>query len=517
MRSLWGHRALVLGLAAALAPGCTDTRDAGACGGQPCSVPQSRAALLEALGDNDDAVAAYFRQAAAADGTVGRDWSEVLGGIGDTLECDEARSRSFIVLSNLGLAPKGLVTHCSDEPVEASRFFAVFEPDVERGDLDGERFRMVGWDATAGTYRRYQMVPREDALSVSVEPEFCTACHGGRFTDRPWVPIMNEMTNPWAQWNAEPSFRSLAFDEHFEALPTGEVFDAIADPLRLESASRLEPVVRAAFDRVTAARISRRTDAPDIEAALELLRPVFCDETINYVSEIHRSGELASAAVLDPGLRRMVRALGPAEAHSWSWLHDDAIHLALPGSEDPALLLIPVRGEATVQAEAALVSRQVLTPMQVLRVRALDWSRPVDSTFRCELHEAGRERVLRDQRSAVSAAANNAALLPLVYEELLRISTPAGLVDLSTGDENTLVAIADAGGPDVREALAAGDLASYTMTLAELGDAVQTHLVQTVQAPDARARLHADGFRRACAVAAVDLTAPFFEDAQDCP
>jgi hypothetical protein len=502
----WRRALPVLGLGAALAGGCTEIDDADACGGQPCSVPQSRDALIDALDGHADPVADALRSAAAADGTVGYQWEEVLGGVADALGCDPERSRSFVVLSNLGLAPKGLMTHCTDDPVDASRFFAVFEPDEMRGDLDGERFRMVGWDATARRYRRYQIVPRDGALAVAIEPEFCSACHGGRSGGEPWVPIMNELTNPWAQWNAEPSFRSLGFEEHLEGLPTGHVFDAVAAPGRLESASRLEPAIRAALDRVTAARIGRRHEPAELEAALELLRPVFCDETVNYVSEIHRSGEIKAAAVIDPGLRRMLVAL---EAGSWSWLHEDAIHLPPAGVDEPELVLVPVRGEATVQAEAALLSRQVLTPMQVLRVRALDWSRPMGSTFRCGLYEAGRARVLEDGISGDHSS--NATLVPVVFSEIMRLEGPRGMIDL-IGDETSLIAIADAESPEVFEVLDKGE----AVTPAELGEAIDAHLADLL-GPGARAKLDLERHARACSVRAEDPTAPWFDDAQSCP
>lgn len=502
-----------LAIGAVLGTGCAVAENAGACGEEACFVPDSREALHEALEGKGDAVAAYFRDVAAPDGTVGTDWSEILEGVAQHLSCDSADARSFVVLSNLGLAPKGIVTHCSDDPVAASRFFAVFEPNDARTDLDPDRFRLVGWDAPTSTYRRYQMVPQGDALGVSVEPAFCTSCHGGPFGVQAWVPIMNEMTNPWAQWHAEPSFRSLAFDEAFDATQTGEVFEALADPTLLDSASRLEPVVRAAIDRVTAARIAQRAGAPELEVALDLLRPVFCDESLNYVSEVHRSGELRAAALVDPGLRGMVQTVA---AGDWSWLHDDTLHLPPPTADEPALVLVAVRGESTVQAERALVSRQVLTPMHVLRVRALDWSRPVGSTLRCRLYEEGRARLERDDRFDVGDHEDNAELVPVVYEHLMQLATPQGLVSLQTGDDQTLVAIADAESPVAREDLAAGAVERHAMSVAELGDAIDAHLGTLLQATDARAQLDAERLRRACMARAQDPTAPLIEGAEDC-
>ena len=502
--------------AALWAGGCGSAEHEEACGqGQVCSIPESREALLATLEGHADPVADWLRGAAEEDGTVGRDWNEVLGGVASTLGCDAERTRSFVVLSNLGLAPKGLVTHCSDDPVEASRFFAVFEPNQQRSDLDAERFRMVGWDAQVGAYRLYQMVPRHDALTVSVEPVFCATCHGGQSRRSTWVPVMNEMTNPWAQWNAEPGFRSVAFDEHFESTMIGEVFEAVADPIRLDSAARLEPVIRAGIDRVTAASVARRGSPPDLELAFELLAPVFCDETYNYVSEVHRSGEIRMSALLDSGLRRMVQALEPAE-RPWAWVHEDSVFVPPPRPDETAIVLMAVRGEVSVQAEAALVSRRVLTPMQVLRVRALDWTRPIGSGFRCDLFESGRARILADPPE-LEAHADTATLVSQVFDELLHVQTDQGLVSLATGDELSLVAIADVQDPEVEQALRAGALSGSVSSVVALGEEVEAYVTGMTQGADARARLVAERNRRACEVRRRDLTAPTFEGIEACP
>ncbi|HET6582405.1 MAG TPA: hypothetical protein VFG69_03135, partial [Nannocystaceae bacterium] len=344
-----------LAVVATLTGGCEAEAgdDEDECGaGLECDVPATRAELLALVEGFDDPVARFLAEASDGDAVLPGDHEDVLAGVRAQLGCTEERERSFVVLSNAAYAPKAIVTQCTDEPVTASQLFTVFEPTGESGDLDPTRFRMAAWDPAAGRFHRYQFVPRDGGLGVSVEPAFCTGCHGGPYAIGEWAPIMNEMTNPWALWNAQPGFESFQFDEHFPADGPGDVFAGLARDGRLDSASNLEPVVRAAIDRVVSARLAARTGAPDLDVAAALLRPVFCDESANYVSEQHRSGEIPQSAVLDPGIRRMLLAIDPT-GWPWTFVQDDALFLAPPTGDEAPLVLVGVRGETTVQAEAA--------------------------------------------------------------------------------------------------------------------------------------------------------------------
>jgi hypothetical protein len=429
-------------------------------------LPRTRAELLAAVDGFADPVSAYLRQAATPDGVIGSDWREILEGVGDVLGCPSSTERNFVVLSNLALTPKALATRCTDDPQHASELFAVLEPDEAGADIDPLHLRLAAWDAQAGSYRRYQLAPHPaGGLGIAVEPQFCAACHGGPFGSTQWVPIMNEMTNPWAQWNAEPGFASFLFDEPLAEQSTGVVFEDVVDSEQLESASRLEPIVRAAIDRVTAVRIAGRSDSADLDQALELVRPLFCDESVNFVSEIHRSGEVRATAFADAGLRRMFLALDPV-GWPWTWLTDETVHLVPPAANEQPLALFAVRGESTVQAEAALVSRGVLTPEQVLRVKALDWIHPVGSSLRCDLFESGRDRFERG-----STLEDNVALVRVLYDGLMQLETDGGLVDLKLAGDR-VYAVADAEDPATRAALEAGDLGGFEVSWTDLGAAI---------------------------------------------
>lgn len=486
------------------AAGCGDGADApSACGDQACELPTDRADLLERLAGAADPVAEWLRVAANDAGAVEGSHETWLEGLREQLGCAAADERSFVVLSNDDYEPKVIVTQCANDPVVASRLFAVFEPE-SGDDVDAERFRIAAWDDDAARFRRYQVAPTDGGLTVAVEPQFCASCHGGPYALPDWTPIMNEMTNPWAQWNAEPGFVSFAFDE-FPA-HNGPVLEALLADGRLDSASNLEPVVRAAIDRTTAARVAERDGAATLEAAASLVRPVFCDENVNFVSEIHDSGEIALSAALDPGLRRAMALLRPDA--TWSFVLDDALQLP-PGAEP--LVLVAVRGETTVQLEAALLSRGVLSPIDVLRVRALDWTHPVASATRCDRFEAA---LARGQGGALDPAAfaDAAELARALFE--LALEVPGG--SLADVGDDAVVALADAADVEALARIDAGDLDGATLSIDALGEAIEAELA-AVESTEGRARLADERIRRGCAARRTYPIAPLIPGTDDCP
>lgn len=473
------------------------------CGDQACNLPTDRAELLERLEGFTDPVAQWLRVAANDAGAVDGDHATWRAGLRDQLGCTAADERSFVVLSNAAYEPKVLVAQCANDPVVASRLFTVFEPGTD-GDVDPQRFRITAWDEAAARYHRYQVAPTDGGLTVDVEPDFCATCHGGPYALPDWTPIMNEMTNPWAQWNAEPGFASFAFDEL--SAQTGPTFDALTGDGRLDSASNLEPIVRAAIDRTTLARVAARDDAAALNAAADLLRPVFCDENVNYVSEIHDSGEIAISAVLDPGLRRALGLLRPDA--TWRFLLDDA--LQLPAAVDGVpLVLVTVRGETTVQLEAALLSRGVLAPIDVLRVRALDWLHPVDSAARCERFTAAVERA---GALDVGAFADAGALARALFD--LALEVPGG--SLADAGADAVVALADADDAAALARIDAGELAGSIVSITALGDAIEAE-IDAYETQEGRARLAADRVTRGCTARATLPIAPLIPGTDDCP
>jgi len=467
-----------------------------------CETAGSKEELLGSLDGYHDPVAKFLRDTVADDGTLTGDYQLILDGVGDQLGCAATTEKHFVVLSNQGYAPKPIVTRCSNDALGASQFFAAMVVDKSGQGIDAKQMHLASWDADAGSYRRYATSETPTGgMAINVAPAFCLGCHGGPQQLETWVPLMNEMASPWSNWNAHPGFTSQLFDEH---LPTTFASDPTYQALTrdgvLESAASFEPIVRAGIQRVTGARLKTRTATVDATAALAMIRPLFCDESTNYVSEVHGSGELRTAALVDDAVRHLYRSAGVDG--DWSWLADTRVQLPPPGAEAP-VTLIAIRGESTMQIELGLVARGVLAARDALAVRALDWKHPVGSTFRCELYTAAQTRiaagVLDDQLAELTTVED---AVPLVFDEIMTAIGPS---------TRELIAIPDA--TEARAALAAGNWAPFSSTLTELGDAIETY-VGSFQAAPMRRTLAAERDRRACAVAK-DPTAPLFD--VECP
>jgi hypothetical protein len=458
-----------------------------------CESAQSRDEVLDALEGHDDAVAAYLREGVTERGTLVGDYRDVLDGVGSTLGCAPETEKSFVVLSNVGFIPKTVFARCADDPQLASTFFLAIPAVREAGgetDVDPQVLHLSAWDEQAGTYRIYSTRPVDEGeMGVNVSPSFCLGCHGGPQQLPYWQPLMNEMTNPWSGWNAEPGFRSQLFDEFLDqGIAQGAIYqDITADDL-LDSASNLEPIVRAGIERLNGSRVLARERAIDIDRALALLQPLYCDESVNFVSEIHGGGQIRASAVIDPSLATHLRTA--AVAGDWPWLNGDDLRLATAPSEWEALTLVPVRGESTLAVEVSLVARQVLDSSQALRVRTLDWTRPVMSEFRCSLFRAGAERIragaIDEHISAMAEGATTADLVPFAYDEIMKVATAGGLVALAPPTDGEVISIPDATDPDVQAGLTDGDVAAFAVSPATLGDRVQSY-VDGIDRDDLRA------------------------------
>lgn len=492
----------------ALVAGCAvdaDVPDAD-CSEDRCVAADSRDELLAALEGFEDPVASFLRRAVSEQGTLAGDYRAILDGVGAELGCDPAAERGFVVLSNDGFVPKPILAHCTDDAIAASRFLVAMVGD-ETG-MHRDVVHLAAWDDAAGVYRRYATSPRDGEMAINVQPTFCLGCHGGPEKLDTWVPLMNEMASPWSNWNAHPGFASQLFDEHLAPQYAQDpTYQEVTRVGYLDSAAAFEPIVRAGIARVTGARLKQRTEAADVARALELVRPLFCDESVNYVSEVHDSGELRSAALVDDAIRSLYRSAGIAG--DWSWLVDTRLHLPAPAGGEAPVTLIPVRGESTLQTELGLVARGALPARTALRVRALDWTHPVQSELRCSLYRQGKAR-LEAQGLALDGAATTADLLPRVVDELLTLEVAGRRVPLvpATGD---VIAIPDAGDPAAQAALASGELDAYAMTLADLGGAIEAHLVGFQAAP-MRPVLARERDRRACRAVAQTPTAPLYTD-----
>jgi hypothetical protein len=474
------------------------------CADDRCNTATSRDELLESIEGFADPISAHLRNAVQEDGSLVGDYQGILEGVGTVLGCDTGSQKSFIVLSNESLNPKTIFNRCASSPIQASEFFLLLPSLGADKDIEPGLVHMTAWDPDVERYRRYATAPREDGgMNINVEPIYCLSCHGGPRELSTWQPLMNEMTNPWSQWNAEPGFVSHVFDEFMPtATAEGAVYAEVSAQGLLDSASNFEPIIRAGIDRVTGARVQDRNLPADIDQTLELLQPLFCDEHVNFVSEIHGSGEFRSSAFIDDAFRELFSAMDVGQEHAFT--QEDTMRIAAPGANEDNLTLMTVRGESSLRAELALVTRQALTPLQALQVRSLDWLNPVASDFRCSLFEAGEERIaagaLDSEIAALAADATNRDLLPIALGEIMTLVAESERTSLQpAGDAVYSVPSA--------EGLSAVELTSTTVTPAELA----TELQAAVDAAT-RAELDLSRRERACDAVATYLTAPIFPD-----
>jgi hypothetical protein len=202
----------------------------------------------------------------------------------------------------------------------------------------------------------------------------------------------------------------------------------------------------------------------------------------------------------------MYKAIRP-DNWSWGWVNGDTMRLS-PPTGDSALTQIPVRGDADIVTEQQLVALRALTPHQVLRVRALDWKKPVFSDFRCGLWTGAVER-FRTSPPSLSGLTSIAAAIPVVFEAIMVL----GEERLHSGADDKVIAIADASESTIEalgQALADGTLASATCNedgtgfcvadVDQLGVMVDAHVKSFEDAADPRPALVNERARRICEV-----------------
>jgi hypothetical protein len=469
--------------------------------------------IAEALEGREDPVANYLRGVAGDDGIVPGTYQDVLDGVGEQLGCDASSQKTFVILlTKADLFPRTMFTVCSDDPKAASQFFLSTQSEVGDGiDVDPRNIRMFAWDADARMYRTYEMTPNGAAgegMKLDIEPARCRSCHTGPAdTDSsaiPFSPVMNELVNPWTLWNAEPDFRSHQFEDAIDPdIARARVYKEMLDG-RLDSAANFERHIRAGMERVTTARMRTRRDDANLAQSLALLRPMFCDETLNYVSENHNTGDTHASAAIDDAIRRLYLTIR-GDNWPYDFINDGKLRLPVPEAGQEPVAVIPVRGEATIQVELSLVSRRVLTVEQALRVRALDWKRPALSEFRCGLFEDAEARLVVSPPD-MAAYPRNSDLIPALYDEIMGQIAPDG------GD---LVSIPDASSEASLEALAGGDLSSYTRTTDEFADELEAWFDE-LQEPGGRAWLEAQRVERGCVARARFSAAPYIPGTESC-
>jgi hypothetical protein len=337
-----------------------------------------------------DPIAVFLQKSAVSTkGVLSTDYSQILDGITKQQGCDSTSIHTFVVSDNLltGTTPQPRIisTACSGDLDRGSQFYMSLV-----GINDSRTIEMFAWDADARKYNFYDTKSDgKAAMTIDPSPTRCMGCHlTGGDTDTlgmMMTPIMNEMTQPWPHWNAAPGFVSREFNIPPSATQT-DTWKKSVLPF-LASASEFEQLIREGQRKAVAARVRIKRDAVDLDKAMSLLRPLFCSEQVNYVTE--EGGTILNSSVIDPGLRSTYLQIRPDNWQS-SWIND--ISLSFPPVSGKELFQVPVRGNADVAAELSLISSGTLTAQQVLQIRALDWQTPVFSDFRCGLWSSAKTR-----------------------------------------------------------------------------------------------------------------------------
>lgn len=490
----------------------------------------------ENLADRNDPIANFLRTQAEEldenDGALEIDYQRIQFGVAEVLGCGNETAANYIISDELVVGstfPRLVGTVCSKDETKNWQFFAS-PPDAnaDQSDLDVHVIEMFAWDPDAAEYRFYKAEPVEEGsgeLRINVGPDVCATCHlGPRPLDvamMPMLPIMNELTQPWEHWNAQPGFDSQAFEvpedvknaPHYQSL-TGASWKA--------SARDLELIIRAAHTQVAEARVkTRREGQPaSVTTAMSLLRPLFCDEQINFASEAGTGGQLLIDVVADQGLRDLVKKKVPT---GWGqkWLDPGArLRIPAPGATDQIVNMIPVRGHAMTSYENLLASvTRGIDVDAAIQIRALDYENPVFSDVRCGLWVSANERFQRQQLDVDLAGMRHYELIPLLVEEIMQVEGTSlltgepGKYHLLNDGANltTLVnSIKDGAVPtDCSGGVCATDLTG-------LVDAVEAHVLAVEADPDVRQKMWEERQRRACIALACYENHPFIPNTEGC-
>jgi hypothetical protein len=246
----------------------------------------------------DDPVADYLRTIEIdIRGVLEGDYESFLYGVADQMGCALDSVRTFVISDDLITDsepfPRLISVACADDNAQASRFFIASALEGKpAGEIDVHDVEMMAWDASAQRYNFYAFQPsfsflEDRTVKLEVEPARCQFCHLTPTDVSPvkmhMTPVMNELNQPWTHWNADPGFPSHNFviPERVETARTWREI-AIANK---GSVSRLEEIMRfGGYQKVVEARLRERRGPADLDTAIGLLRPIFCDEQLNYAS-----------------------------------------------------------------------------------------------------------------------------------------------------------------------------------------------------------------------------------------
>ncbi len=350
-------------------------------------------------------------------------YAKLVAGLAQVQGCDPNALINYTLSDDLitgdpkDVFPRIVSTVCSNDADKVTNaFIATVGTPTDDGDMSLDDLEMFAWDPVASKYRFYAVNPTADGkLRVEVEPARCAECHLTPRDDdnfgMPRLPIMNELTKPWTHWNpgAGSVAESFQIPEAIKDKPNFKRFGIEA----VGAASRLEKVIRDAnAQRVTPARAKGLFRPANIDEAMGLIRPLFCDEQVNYVSEL-ATGEISMDAVVAGGIKNAYRAINPT--WSFPWFNNDIVRLQ-QAEGDVAVFMVPVRGVADLTFEPQL--QNILSPNHILAIRALDWKRPALSEFRCGLWRNARKAFASNPPKLTG---RNRDAIKVLYDEIMKL------------------------------------------------------------------------------------------------
>ncbi len=395
---------------------------------------------------------------------------------------DERHQKSE--LEKLFAFPRLISVACPNDADKASEFFLAASfatrikdqnDEVIREEVDLKNLELYAWDkGVKQAYQFYETFELEDGtIAVDPNPTRCLQCHLTPSSDAPlamrMTPIMNELERPWTHWNVEPAGDSAKFhtDRAQDSLNYKELFlPDETNPDKKGPAPLFEDIIRAGHNKVITARLAnvklpiglKKGEIPfeqAVDQVMGMLRPVFCIEQVQYVSEDAVkndpnevvNGNLFASVVVDPGYITAYSKLGISGK---PWMEP---LLSLQQGSTTPIEQVPVRGNSDRVLEERLLRPapfNVLRPIDVIRARALDWRSVAFSDFRCgrwrqvkaEMKDPNFLPDLKKELLSFNPAPKVKDLGPVLYKRMMRFkdtSDPARptFISLLLGDDPT--------------------------------------------------------------------------------
>ncbi len=495
------------------------------------------------LQGRDDVIAEFLKTKSGVDedGFFQTNLLKIQRELAAVSDCDPGDSRNYVISDQLIVGageedfPRVVSTICTNDADKRWRTFLSPPSITSDGDIDVQTIEMFSWDETRKGFNFYKTSSAggED-VHIEVEPTECADCHlGGRGLSAehmPMLPIMNELTQPWEHWNASPGFDS---QHHFisDEVRAKPNYAEVAGESWSASASELESTIRKAQKVVADQRVllRRKKGEASVSEGMSILRPIFCDEQINYVSESGESGQLLMNSVVDVSMRDIFAKLDVSGDAGKKW-RDINARVRLPqdrGGEDKVSML-PVRGDSNIIYELALISAaRGLEPKLAAQVRLLDWKTPVFSSLRCGLWTQTNERLKKEKLDVDLSSIRNYALIPILMEEILTVGEASLLLEdrfyiLNDGEklEELATAIVEGSVPDAtcdeQGKCVCDDLPFCIGTVNDASYVIENNLASVFESETIREDFAAERKERVCIAKACYNNAPFIEDSEHC-